>query len=253
MSEPVPFNVIIPARLAATRLPRKLLAEVAGRPAMFHTWDSARKSGAGRVVIAACGSEIADIAEGFGAEICLTDPALPSGTDRCLAALDQLDLPDSAIVVNLQADELLMPPDCIGAVAALLHRSGADIATLAQPLAAEEIQLPQRVKVVLNQQGRALYFSRAPVPWDGGSNRPFAGALHHLGIYAYSAASLRRFAALPPSPLEKIERLEQLRALEAGMSVAVECLDHRLPAGLDTPEDLERLRLALNQSGAGRS
>lgn len=239
-----PFSVLIPARLESARLPRKLLAEVAGQPAFFHTWRAACASGAERVLIAAGSEEIADAACAFGADVCLTDAALPSGTDRCLAAAEQGGFSTDSVLVNLQADELMMPPQNMAELAQLLITSGGDIATLAQPLAAAEARRPERVKVVRAEDGRALYFSRALIPWNATQGAGTVTPLHHLGIYAYRFKTLRQFAALAPSPLEQLEKLEQLRALEAGMHIAVGMAAQPVPPGLDTEDDLQRLRAA---------
>ncbi|MGI9346063.1 MAG: 3-deoxy-manno-octulosonate cytidylyltransferase [Gammaproteobacteria bacterium] len=237
-----PFHVIIPARLGSTRLPAKLLADIGGQPAISYTWKSACASGAAQVLIAACGSELADVAQGFGADTCLTDPELPSGTDRCLAACQHLPLHDHSIIVNVQGDELLMPPTAIAAVGQALSESNCDIATLAQPISVAESQLPQRVKVVTALNGQALYFSRAAIPWDAAAGQISRQAQHHLGIYAYRLQTLKKFADLPPSALEQTEKLEQLRALEQGMSIHVASSPQHVPPGLDTAEDLERIR-----------
>ena len=237
--------MLIPARLESTRLASKLLADIGGFPALYYSWRAATASGAERVVIAAGGDELATAARAFGAEVCVTDPALPSGTDRCLQACEQLALDDDQAVVNLQGDELLMEPANIDAVAGLLDEGDSDIATLAQPLPGAEAHLPERVKVVCDDAGKALYFSRAAIPWDATRNAISADARHHLGIYAYRVSSLRRFAQLAPAPLERLERLEQLRALAAGMRIRVGDAPVPVQPGLDTAEDLQRIRAIL--------
>lgn len=244
------FSVVIPARFESQRLPKKLLCEVAGKPALWWTLQVAFASGGRRVLVACDSEEIASLARSSGAEACLTDPQLASGTDRCLAACEQLGFSEDEIVVNLQGDELAMPAENLAAAADCLNKSDADIATLVQPLEAGEAQLPQRVKVVTAADGTALYFSRAAIPWDAVHNRPAAGLKHHLGIYAYRLRTLRRFASLPPSRLEQIERLEQLRALENGLCIVTAEAPQRAEPGLDTAADLQRLDMILRDHPA---
>lgn len=234
--------IIIPARLAATRLPDKPLADIAGAPMIVRAWQSAMKAGTGPVAVAAGDQEIVAVIGQQGGAAVLTDPALPSGTDRAFAAVELLD-PGRAhdIVVNLQGDLPLLDPVHLRIVKQTLETSGADIATLAAPIAvAGDIDNPNVVKPVVTwtdgaAYGRALYFSRARAPFGDG---PY---YHHIGIYAFRRDALARFVALPPSPLEKRERLEQLRALEAGMSIAIARVDEA-PLSVDTPEDLEKVR-----------
>jgi 3-deoxy-manno-octulosonate cytidylyltransferase (CMP-KDO synthetase) len=236
--------VIIPARMAATRLPGKPLADIAGIPMIVRVWQSAMEAGTGPVAVAAGDSEIVSVVEQQGGAAVLTDPALPSGTDRIFAAVEFLD-PAGAhtTVVNLQGDLPLLDPAQLRIVKQTLETSGADIATLAAPIAdAADIDNPNVVKPVVAwtddaSYGRALYFSRARAPFGDG---PY---YHHIGIYAFRRAALARFVALPPSPLEKREKLEQLRALEAGMSIVVARVAEA-PLSVDTPEDLEKVRAA---------
>ncbi len=234
--------VVIPARMAAVRLPGKPLADIAGRAMILRVLDAASAESAGPVLVAAGDREIVDTVEAAGFRALATDPALPSGSDRVLAALAALD-PERAhdVVVNLQGDLPDLPPGTLRAVLAVLAVDrAADIATLVVEDSRPEIRdNPDIVKAVLALReglpARALYFTRSPAPSGEG---PF---WKHVGIYAYRRAALERFCALPPSPLERRERLEQLRALEAGMTiVAAPVLD--VPDGIDTPADLERAR-----------
>jgi 3-deoxy-manno-octulosonate cytidylyltransferase (CMP-KDO synthetase) len=236
--------VIIPARMAATRLPDKPLADIAGTPMIIRAWQSAIAAGTGAVAVAAGDAEIVAAVERHGGTAVLTDPALPSGTDRIFAALDLLDPGGAhATVINLQGDLPLLDPVQLRIVKETLEASGADIATLAAPITEPaDIDNPNVVKPVVAwtddaPYGRALYFSRARAPFGDG---PY---YHHIGIYAFRREALARFVALPPSPLEKRERLEQLRALEAGMHIVVARVDEA-PLSVDTPEDLEKVRAA---------
>lgn len=240
--------LVIPARLAATRLPDKPLAPIAGRPMIAHVIDRAREAGLGPVLVAAGDAAIVDAARAAGAEAVLTDPALPRGTDRVAAALAQVD-PERRFdpVVNLQGDLPILDPGIPRAtLQALASNPWADIATPVAPIEDEaEAAREQVVKCVVGfadgaLTARALYFSRAAIPWGGG----FAAQWHHIGLYAFRRAALDRFVSLAESPLERLERLEQLRGLEAGMGIVAV----RVPAapfGVDTPADLERARAIL--------
>jgi 3-deoxy-manno-octulosonate cytidylyltransferase (CMP-KDO synthetase) len=255
MSEPntgiAPFVAIVPARLAATRLPRKPLADLGGAPMVVRVAQRAAASGARRVVVAADGEEIAAACRAHGVEVVLTSPAHPTGTDRLAEACTLLDFPDDAIVVNVQGDEPLIPPAVISAVAALLARApDCAIATAAHPLHdASDFFNPSVVKVVVDRAGRALLFSRAPIPWardafavDRSALPADLPALRHVGLYAYRAAFLRAYPRLARDPLEVAESLEQLRALAHGYRIAVLTLPAALPPGVDTAEDLARVR-----------
>ena len=244
--------VLIPARMASTRLPGKPLADIGGRPMIVRVLEKALEAGFRRVAVACAEDEIAAAVRAAGGEAVLTDPDHPSGSDRIAEALVRLD-PEGAFdaVVNLQGDLPTLEPQAIRDVAAALDSSGADIATLAAPCADEDRANPNVVKAVVawnagGRTGRALYFTRASAPWGEGE------LLHHIGIYAYRRAALERFVALPPSPLEKREKLEQLRALEAGMSIAV-ARAGGVPLGVDTPEDLEKARAAYGRAAETRS
>ena len=257
------FHVAIPARLGSTRLPGKALLPIAGKPMLQWVYERSSASGARSVVIATDHPTILEAARRFGAVARLTSAEHPSGTDRLaeLAALEGWG--ESDIVVNVQGDEPLIPPALIRQAAGLLAaRPGADIATLATPIGAlEEFLDPNVVKVVTDAAGRALYFSRAPIPWcrEGAraglaSQRQFTGARRHIGLYAYRVGALARLAALAPSPLELAERLEQLRALEQGLRIAV--ADACEPPGPDvnTAEDLARVAALISaEASAGTS
>ncbi len=253
------FNVVIPARFASTRLPGKPLLEIAGRPMIQHVVERACASGADEVIVATDDARIAAAVHDPrrpGAKIALmTDAALPSGTDRVAAVASARGWSEATVVVNVQGDEPFLPWVLIDQVAALLESDiAAGIATLATPVTSlQEFLDPNSVKVVVSGDGGALYFSRAPIPWtrDGApsgiaSQQDFGGALRHVGLYAYRVGALRCITAVPPSPLEQREKLEQLRALEHGMRIAVGvCIEHPMP-GVDTPEDLEQARRRAN-------
>lgn len=229
--------VVVPSRLAATRLPDKPLADIHGKPMIVHVIERAQAAGAGPVLVAAGDRAIVDAVEETGALAVLTDPDLPSGSDRVKAALDEID-PEREFdaVVNLQGDLPTLDPELVACVLGALEPAGTDVATLAAPITRdEERDDPNVVKAVVAADGRGLYFTRATAPWGEGP------LLHHIGIYAYRRPALDRFVALPPSSLEKREKLEQLRALEAGMTVRVAIVD-AVPLGVDTPQHLERAR-----------
>lgn len=249
------FHVIIPARFASTRLPGKPLLEISGRPLIQWVWQSAVASGADSVLVATDDERIRNAAAGFGAECMMTSAGHSSGTDRIAEAVRARGLPADAVVVNLQGDEPAMPAAVISGVAQALHDvSGSDIATAVAPIETQrEFLDPNCVKALRALDGRALYFSRAPVPWprdniaaDGPASH--AGAWRHIGIYAYRVRSLLQFAAWPPTPLETTEKLEQLRALEHGMHIHLLALGQAPPAGVDTPADLDRVRAALRKT-----
>jgi 3-deoxy-manno-octulosonate cytidylyltransferase (CMP-KDO synthetase) len=234
------YRVVVPARYGSTRLPGKPLLPLAGKPMIQWVYECGRRSGAQQVIVATDDERIARVARGFGAEVRLTASTLASGTDRVAEVACREQWPDTDIVVNLQGDEPLMPAALIDQVAALLAASpGADIATLAVPLKSVAALLdPNVAKVVTDVRQRALYFSRAPIPWsrDGApaglaSQVSHLGARRHLGIYAYRVAALRRIALLPPSEHELLEQLEQLRALDHGMDIRV--ADAVVPSGME--------------------
>ncbi len=240
------FTVIIPARYGSTRFPGKPLADIGGKPMIQHVFERASESGASRVLVATDDERIAAAARGFGAEVCMTSGTHRSGTDRLAEVVEREGLHDPAIVVNLQGDEPLMPPELIRqTAAALAQRPEADIATLATPIIArEQVFDPNVVKVVRDREGYALYFSRAPIPWDrdrfGQTDAPLAaGYLRHLGIYGYRVSFLRRYPHLEEVELERAESLEQLRALWHGARIYVDIATAMPGPGVDTPADLE--------------
>jgi len=246
------FHVIIPARFAASRLPGKPLLMIGDRPLIQWVWQRARASGAASVLVATDDERIRSVALTFGADCLMTSQHHASGTDRIAEVARLRGFGPDDIVVNLQGDEPMMPAEVIAGVAqALQDAPRADIATAVAPIQSlREFLDPNCVKALRASDGRALYFSRAPVPWPRDSvaaGRPtrFAGAWRHIGIYAYRVRSLLQFAAWPPTPLEVTEKLEQLRALEYGMHIHLVALPTVPPAGVDTPEDLERVRAML--------
>jgi len=243
------FHVVIPARFSASRLPGKPLLTIGGRPLIQWVWQGAQAGGAASVTIATDDERIYQSALSFGADCVMTSPEHASGTDRIAEVVRIKGFAPDDIVVNLQGDEPMMPASVVGAVAqALSERSQADIATAVAPIQSlDEFLDPNCVKALRARDGRALYFSRAPVPWPrdsilGGAPARFEHAWRHIGIYGYRVRSLLRFAAWAPTCLEQIERLEQLRALEHGMQIYLVELSEAPPAGVDTPEDLERVR-----------
>ncbi len=248
-----PFTVLIPARLASTRLPDKPLADIAGKPMVVRVAERARQSRASRVVVAADSPSILEACARHGVEALPTRADHPSGSDRLAEACNLLSLGEKDIVVNVQGDEPLIDPALIDAVADLLaQHPEAAMSTAAHPIAdAAEFANPNVVKVVTDAQGLALYFSRAPIPWwrdgsaaDGGQPAlpDHPKPLRHVGIYAYRVGFLRQFPQLPPAPVETCESLEQLRALWHGHRIAVYLTGHAPGPGVDTPEDLARVR-----------
>ena len=236
----------IPARYASTRLPGKPLARVGGKTLLQHVYERACASGAAEVVIATDDHHIREVAEGFGGLVAMTSHTHLSGTDRIAEAVQQRGEHPATVIVNLQGDEPLMPAAVIQQVAALIgDGQGAEIGTICEPLDDDrEWRDPNIVKVVRDEQARALYFSRAPIPHvrDADSNSPHRAQwrFRHVGIYAYTVEYLTQFVRLPPSPLEQLERLEQLRALAAGARIAVATACAPCGVGIDTPADLAR-------------
>lgn len=239
----IDFSIIIPARLASTRLPEKLLQRIGDKTILEHSYLAASHSEAKRVVIAADDQKLIDIAESFDAEAVLTKTTHQSGTDRLAECVDLLGLSDNDIVVNLQGDEPFMPTHLVNQCAEILaHDEAASVSTLAARIHhAEDIDNPSAVKVVVNQQGHALYFSRAPIPYnrDNAALDTPQHYLHHLGIYAYRVGFLKRYTQLPQSSIETIEKLEQLRILDNGHKIAVAVVDEKPPKGIDTEADLQ--------------
>lgn len=243
------FTVIIPARLASTRLPGKPLADLGGKPMVVRVAERAVLSGAARVIVATDHEDILAACRAHGVEALMTRSDHPSGTDRIAEVAAAIGLAPDAVVVNVQGDEPLIDPALVAATAALIT-SEVPMATAAHPIsAAEDVFNPNVVKVVLDAKGRALYFSRAAIPWhrDGFAQSSAtlpAGyrPLRHIGLYAYSQAFLQAYPALAVSPLEQVEALEQLRVLWNGYPIAVHLTDAAPAAGIDTPEDLARAR-----------
>lgn len=261
MSEPTPaggFTVIIPARLSSTRLPDKPLADIAGLPMVVRVAQRALQSAATRCVVAADDRRIIEACATHGVQALLTRSDHPSGSDRLAEACDLLGLADDAVVVNVQGDEPLIEPALIDAVAAELQRRGDCVMSTAAHAIDSTVDFlnPNVVKVVLDRAGTALYFSRAPIAWwrDGMaadrspmSALPTPAPLRHVGIYAYRAGFLKQFPHLEPAPLESIESLEQLRVLWHGHRIAVHLTAHAPGPGVDTPQDLQRVRELLSR------
>ena len=249
------FKVVIPARLGSTRLPRKVLREIHGRPLLRYVWDAARRARAEEVVIATDSDEVREACFAFGADVVMTSARHASGTDRINEVAAKRRWSASTIVVNLQGDEPLMPPALVRRAAQLLSGDrAADIATLCHPLhTLQEWLNPNFVKVVTDARGHALYFSRAPIPWqrEGASREapvlPAGQAFRHIGLYAYRVAALKRFSKLKPAALERAEALEQLRALANGMTIRVGLTREPPPHGVDTEEDLAAVAAVLSK------
>jgi 3-deoxy-manno-octulosonate cytidylyltransferase (CMP-KDO synthetase) len=247
------FSVLIPARLASTRLPGKPLADIAGLPMVVRVARRAAASGAQRVVVAADDASIVQACERHGVQALLTRSDHASGSDRLAEACERLGLDGDDVVVNVQGDEPMIDPRLVARCAALLReRTDCAMATAAHPIGdAAQFADPNVVKVVLDATGRALYFSRAPIPWPrdgsaaGAPRLPAPPPLRHIGLYAYRAAFLRRFPTLAPAPPEQTEALEQLRVLWHGERIAVHVTADAPAAGVDTPQDLERVRALL--------
>jgi 3-deoxy-manno-octulosonate cytidylyltransferase (CMP-KDO synthetase) len=238
--------VIIPARLASARLPGKMLADIGGTPLILRVWERAVQASVGPVYVACTEETVASVVRKAGGRVVMTEPSLPSGSDRVWAATRAVEQETGpcSYIINLQGDGPFIDPRWVQEVLSLFEQApGADITTLAAPIPAGDARYkqPHVVKAVVSfssesSYGRALYFSRSPIPYGEG------GAFHHIGIYAFKRAALERFASLPPSPLEKRESLEQLRALEAGMNIFVKIVETS-PIEVNTPEDLETARL----------
>jgi 3-deoxy-manno-octulosonate cytidylyltransferase (CMP-KDO synthetase) len=259
----VSFSVVIPARFASTRLPGKLLLDLAGKPIIQHVYERAVESGAEQVIVATDDRKIVDAVRQFSGQVTLTRENHQSGTDRITEAVSQYKLLDETIVVNVQGDEPMISPVEIRQVAAdLEHHSDASIATLRVSIDnTADIFNPNIVKVVVDERDYALYFSRAPIPWHREQFKdmqPFADDapdiadlpvpyFRHLGIYAYRAGFLKRYVALPQSALEQTEALEQLRALENGYKIYVGRTQYKDSIGIDTPEDYEKVKQFLER------
>ncbi len=249
-AKPSDYHIVIPARFASERLPGKVLLDLAGQPLIQHVWQRACESTAQSVVIATDDKRIVSAARAFGAQVVLTSPDHQSGSDRIAECAAALSWPDDHLVVNLQGDEPLMPPACLDQVAALLDQcTDCEVASLYWPInEAAEVQNPNAVKVVTDTKERALYFSRSPIPYArsyASISDAMAGGIiwkRHLGLYAYRLAALRRYTSCAPTALEISERLEQLRIMEQGGSIAMAAACEFIPAGIDTENDLRRVR-----------
>lgn len=245
------FVVIIPARYASTRLPGKPLVDIHGKPMVVHVMERALESGAERVIVATDHQDVARAVEQAGGEVCMTRPDHQSGTERLAEVIEHYGFADDTVIVNIQGDEPMIPPVIVRQVADNLAVSPAGIATLAVPIdSAEEAFNPNAVKVVRDASGYALYFSRATIPWDRerfAQSRDTIGDhfLRHIGIYAYRAGFIRRYVSWQPSPLEQIELLEQLRVLWYGERIHVDVAKAVPSVGVDTMEDLLRVREAM--------
>ena len=256
------FRIVIPARYQATRLPGKPLRDLAGKPLIQHVHERAVESGAETIIIATDDERIRAAAEGFGAMVCMTRSDHRNGTERLGEVIEKMAWPDEAVIVNLQGDEPLMPPDCLRQVAQLLeaHPDCAMATLYAEIDDPEDIFDPHVVKLVANRNDEALYFSRAAIPWwrevfnDAPQVEladPPTAVKRHIGLYAYRAGFGRGYASLQASPLEQMESLEQLRALWHGYRIAVAEAVELPPAGVDTEGDLERVRRQLASQSAG--
>lgn len=252
------FRLVIPARHASSRLPGKPLADICGKPMIVRVLERVSGAGASDVWVATDHADVAQAVRDAGGQALMTREDHATGTDRLAEVVSQLDWPDETIVVNVQGDEPLIDPALVRAVAeALAGDPEVAIATAAHPIdSADEMFNPNVVKVVTDAAGRAMYFSRAPIPW---ARDAFAASresvpdtlpvLRHIGIYAYRAGFLRRYASLTPAPIEQWEALEQLRAMWHGERIHVRVVDHPPAAGVDTPDDLARVRRMFDPSG----
>lgn len=249
MSSNTPFIAVIPARLASTRLPNKPLADIGGKPMVVRVAERALLSGASRVVVAVDDQSIFDACKAHGLDVMLTSKDHPTGTDRLSEVASKLHLGDEEIVVNVQGDEPLIPPELITQVAQTLAESAhAQIATAALEIHdLAEVNNPNAVKVAMDKHHRALYFSRAPIPFTRDADKYQAQCYRHIGMYAYKASFLKEFSKLSPAPIEEAESLEQLRAMWYGYTIQVLLTNSAPPPGVDTAEDLERVRAVFAQ------
>lgn len=247
------FVAIIPARYASTRLPGKPLKDINGKPMIVHVLDRAREAGAARIIVATDHKDVARAVQAVGGEVCMTRSDHQSGTERLAEVVEKCGFTDDVPIVNVQGDEPAIPPVIVRQVADNLIACGVGMATLAVPIRdAEEAFNPNVVKVVRDAQGYALYFSRATIPWDRdrfARSRDSIGdtLLRHIGIYGYRAGFIRRYVSWAPGPLEHIEMLEQLRVLWYGEKIHVDVAKQLPGTGVDTPEDLERVRAEMRQ------
>lgn len=246
------FHIIIPSRLQSTRLPEKVLCDIEGCSMLERSFRQAQLACPEKLIIATDHPKIAEHASAFGATVCMTSVEHVSGTSRLAETVEQLNISDQDIVVNLQADEPLMPPDAIQQVVQNLEvHSECAMSTVCLPIhSKQEILDPNIVKVVFDADGHALYFSRAPIPWSE-TYSDLTAAFRHVGLYAYRAGFIKHYFELPRSPLEELERLEQLRALLAGFKIHVEIACALIPPGIDTVEDLNLIRKMIRQKKVG--
>jgi 3-deoxy-manno-octulosonate cytidylyltransferase (CMP-KDO synthetase) len=248
------FHVLIPARLGSTRLPDKPLADLGGHPMVVRVLERALSAGAASVYVASDSQRVAQSVRAAGGQVVMTRADHASGTDRLVEAVEAIGLEDNEVVVNLQGDEPLMPAAAIRSVVEVLTKDRtARMATLYEHLSADsQWQDPNVVKLVVDANDRALYFSRAPIPWPRGRVYQSGEGLRHVGLYAYRVSALKAWPDLPPSELERIECLEQLRALNAGWVIACGATPEPIPSGIDTPDDLVRVRKTYMQAGGER-
>ncbi|WP_439241892.1 3-deoxy-manno-octulosonate cytidylyltransferase [Lonepinella sp. BR2474] len=253
------FSVIIPARFASSRLPGKPLADIAGKPMIQHVWEKAQQSGASRVIVATDNELVAQAVQQFGGEVCMTSEKHNSGTERLAEVVQKLSLPADEIIVNIQGDEPLIPPVIVQQVAENLQKYQVNMASLAVKIdSPEELFNPNAVKVITDKNGYVLYFSRAVIPWDRDQFALLQKGelqekqlqlqphyLRHIGIYAYRAGFIQQYVQWQPTALEQIESLEQLRVLWHGERIHVELAKEVPAVGVDTPEDLEKVRSIL--------
>ncbi|WP_439327631.1 3-deoxy-manno-octulosonate cytidylyltransferase [Lonepinella sp. BR2357] len=255
------FSVIIPARFASSRLPGKPLADIAGKPMIQHVWEKAQQSGASRVIVATDNDQVAQAVQAFGGEVCMTSEKHNSGTERLAEVVQKLGLPADEIIVNIQGDEPLIPPVIVQQVAENLQKYQVNMASLAVKIDdPEELFNPNAVKVITDKNGYVLYFSRAVIPWDRDQFALLQKGklqekqlqlqphyLRHIGIYAYRAGFIQQYVQWQPTALEQIESLEQLRVLWHGERIHVELAKEVPEVGVDTPEDLEKVRCILGK------
>jgi 3-deoxy-manno-octulosonate cytidylyltransferase (CMP-KDO synthetase) len=241
---PTPIVAVIPSRFASSRFPGKPLARLAGKPMVQHVWERCQESGAfARVGVATDDERIAEAVRAFGGEVWMTSPDCPSGTDR-VAEVARL-LPESGVLINVQGDEPLIASEALVSLVEAFRDPTVEMATLVRALAPEEVENPNVVKAVVGVSGDALYFSRAALPFERDPGTAPVPRWAHIGLYGYRRETLLRLAALPPSPLERVEKLEQLRALEHG--IRIRCRETRWSSvGVDTPEDLVRAERVLS-------
>ena len=243
------FSVIIPARYASSRLPAKMLKEINGKSLIEHTYSNAIKSDASRVIIATDDERIKTVAEGFGAEVCMTNDSHTSGTSRIAEAVSFLNFPNDDVIVNLQGDEPMMSPSAINQVASNLVSSGMSVATLCETIDTEDAYFDENcVKVVYNSRGRAMYFSRSPVPaFRDGQNINLDLCFRHIGLYAYRVNFLKNYSNMPISKLETAEKLEQLTFLMEGFDIHVDVSFASTGYGVDTESDLIKVKKELKK------